>query len=130
MILINYVAACGSRTSLDIENGTSVMRGAVLNGVEGMVEKCGGSAMCATYHVYVNENHIDSLETMDKLECASRADASLEHSRANQIESNHLNASQHTVTFAASPPSDVSLYLDCMSAPVCLMVSITLSNVT
>lgn len=68
MTLINYVAADGTRSSLDIENGTSVMRGAVLNGVEGIVGECGGSAMCATCHVYVDENQIDNLETMDELE--------------------------------------------------------------
>ena len=70
MTLINYVAADGTRSSLDIENGTTVMQGAVLNGVEGIVGECGGSAMCATCHVYVDEHHIDSLETMDELEDA------------------------------------------------------------
>lgn len=70
MTLINYVAADGTRSSLDIENGTSLMQGAVLNGVEGIVGECGGSAMCGTCHVYVDENHIDSLETMNELEDA------------------------------------------------------------
>jgi 2Fe-2S ferredoxin len=32
------------------------MRGAVLNGVEGIVGQCGGGAMCGTCHVYVDED--------------------------------------------------------------------------
>jgi hypothetical protein len=31
---------------------------------------------------------------------------------------------QHSGTFTANPPNDVSLYLECMSIPVCRMVSI------
>lgn len=68
MTLIHYVAADGLRSSFDIENGTSVMQGAVFNGVEGIVGECGGNAMCATCHVYVDENDIERLETMDGLE--------------------------------------------------------------
>lgn len=70
MTLIQYVAADGTRSSLDIENGTSVMQGAVSNGVEGIVGECGGNAMCATCHVYVDERYIGNLETMDELEDA------------------------------------------------------------
>lgn len=68
MTLIHYVATDGTRSSFDVENGTSVMQGAVLNGVEGIVGECGGNAMCATCHVYVDENDIVRLETMDELE--------------------------------------------------------------
>ncbi|MCK1487756.1 2Fe-2S iron-sulfur cluster binding domain-containing protein [Bradyrhizobium sp. 193] len=53
MTRINYVAANSTRVSFDIENGTSVMQGAVLSGVDGIVGECGGSAMCATCHIYV-----------------------------------------------------------------------------
>lgn len=68
MTLIHYVAADGTRSSVDIENGNSVMQGAVLNGVEGIVGECGGNAMCATCHVYVDESDIHRLEAMDELE--------------------------------------------------------------
>ncbi|RXH33372.1 hypothetical protein XH84_10515 [Bradyrhizobium nanningense] len=68
MPLIHYVAADGTRSSLDIEDGTSVMQGAVFNGVEGIVGECGGNAMCATCHVYVDERDLDRLEAMDELE--------------------------------------------------------------
>src|SRR5215475_10400723 len=34
-----------------------------------------------------------------------------------------VGTSQHSMKFTASPPSDVSLYFDCMSAPVWRMVT-------
>ncbi|MDF0523329.1 2Fe-2S iron-sulfur cluster-binding protein [Bradyrhizobium yuanmingense] len=68
MTRIHYVAADSTRMSFDVENGISVMQGAVLNGVQGIVGECGGNAMCATCHVYVDKKDIDRLETMDELE--------------------------------------------------------------
>ena len=68
MTLIHYVAADGSRQSLDLEDGMSIMQGAVANGVFGIVGECGGNAMCATCHVFVDENDLDRLEPMDDLE--------------------------------------------------------------
>jgi 2Fe-2S ferredoxin len=64
MTIINYVAPDGSRQSLDLENGISVMQGAVSNGVEGIVGECGGGAMCATCHVYVDEKDLGRLVPM------------------------------------------------------------------
>jgi hypothetical protein len=37
---------------------------------------------------------------------------------------------QHSITFTASPPREVSLYLSCMSRPVSRMVLMTLSSET
>lgn len=51
---ITYILADGSRKLIDVPNGTSLMQGAVNNGISGIVAECGGSAMCATCHVYVD----------------------------------------------------------------------------
>ena len=56
---ITYVHTDGSREVLDVPVGTSVMRAAILNGVEGIVAECGGEMMCATCHVYVDEPCLD-----------------------------------------------------------------------
>ena len=56
---ITYVHPDGTREVLDVAVGTSVMRAAILNGVDGIVAECGGEMMCATCHVYVDEPQLD-----------------------------------------------------------------------
>lgn len=51
---VAYVHPNGSRDVLDVPEGTSVMRAAVARGIDGITAECGGSAMCATCHVYVD----------------------------------------------------------------------------
>lgn len=51
---IVYLHPDGSQKVLDVPEGTSVMQAAVAHGVDGIVAECGGSAMCATCHVYVD----------------------------------------------------------------------------
>jgi ferredoxin, 2Fe-2S len=55
---ITYVHPDGAREELDVPVGTSVMRGAILNSVDGIVAECGGEMMCATCHVYVEEDQL------------------------------------------------------------------------
>jgi ferredoxin, 2Fe-2S len=55
---ITYVHPNGAREVLDVPVGTSVMRAAILNGVDGIVAECGGEMMCATCHVYVDETQL------------------------------------------------------------------------
>jgi 2Fe-2S ferredoxin len=55
---VTYIDTDGKETMLDIAVGTSVMQAAVYNGVDGIVAECGGSCMCATCHVYVQEDQL------------------------------------------------------------------------
>jgi ferredoxin, 2Fe-2S len=55
---ITYVHPNGTRETLEVPVGTSVMRAAILNGVDGIVAECGGEMMCATCHVYVEEDQL------------------------------------------------------------------------
>jgi 2Fe-2S ferredoxin len=55
---ITYVHTDGSREEIDVPVGTSVMRGAILNGIDGIVAECGGEMMCATCHVYVEPGQL------------------------------------------------------------------------
>jgi 2Fe-2S ferredoxin len=55
---VTYIAQDGKQTTLDIAVGTSVMQAAVMNGVDGIVAECGGSCMCATCHVYVQDEQM------------------------------------------------------------------------
>jgi len=54
-----YVHPDGRREEVDVPVGTSVMQAALANGIEGIVAECGGSLMCATCHVYVEEADLD-----------------------------------------------------------------------
>jgi ferredoxin, 2Fe-2S len=60
---ITYVHPNGARKELDVPVGTSIMRAAILNGVDGIVAECGGEMMCATCHVYVEEGRLAETPT-------------------------------------------------------------------
>ena len=47
--------------SIDVQNGLSVMEGAVQNDIPGIDADWGGGMACATCHVYVNEEWLDKL---------------------------------------------------------------------
>ena len=51
---ITYVRADGERRTLEARVGVSVMQVAVDERIDGIVAECGGNAMCATCHVYVD----------------------------------------------------------------------------
>jgi 2Fe-2S ferredoxin len=50
--------------SIDAVVGESAMQIATGNGIDEIVGECGGNAMCATCHVYVDENWIGRLAAM------------------------------------------------------------------
>jgi len=56
-----FVSADGVKTIIEARDGDSVMHTAVSNGVDGIVGECGGSMMCATCHVYVDEKYLGLL---------------------------------------------------------------------
>lgn len=54
----------GSETLVDVPAGTSVMQAAVSHDIDGIVAECGGNALCATCHVYVDPSRLDELPPM------------------------------------------------------------------
>lgn len=50
---VTYVEYNGGEHVIDVEDGVSVMEGAVRNGVPGIDADCGGMCACATCHVHV-----------------------------------------------------------------------------
>ena len=62
MAKITYIEHNGKSHSLNVENGLTVMEGAVQNNVPGIDADCGGSMACATCHVYVKEEWFDKLD--------------------------------------------------------------------
>ena len=47
--------------SIDVQNGLTVMEGAVQNDIPGIDADCGGGMACATCHVYVKEDWFNKL---------------------------------------------------------------------
>src|ERR1041384_8420114 len=61
---VTYSSQDQKKATLDIDVGTSVMQAAVVHGVDGIVAECGGSCMCATCHVYVQEDQLSKTPAM------------------------------------------------------------------
>ena len=68
MAKINYKDYQGSLKTIEVENGLSVMEGAVQNDIPGIDADCGGSMACATCHVYVEEKWLDKLSKAEDAE--------------------------------------------------------------
>lgn len=51
---VTYIEHSGVEHVVDVPLGENVMRGALYNGVEGIVGECGGGLSCATCHCYVD----------------------------------------------------------------------------
>ena len=62
---ITYIDNQGNSKTIEVENGLTVMEGAVQNNIPGIDADCGGSMACATCHVYVEEKWLDKLPKAD-----------------------------------------------------------------
>lgn len=73
---VTFITFDGQSHVLDAHEGQSVMQVASSAGLNGIVAECGGSAMCATCHVYVDDNWLDKIPTplgneLEMLECTA-----------------------------------------------------------
>ena len=65
---ITYQDNKGNSKTIDVENGLTVMEGAIQNDIPGIDADCGGSMACATCHVYVEEKWLDKLSKPEEAE--------------------------------------------------------------
>ena len=65
---ITYKDRDGNSKTIEVENGLSVMEGAIQNDIPGIDADCGGSMACATCHVYVEEKWLDKLPKAEEAE--------------------------------------------------------------
>ena len=68
MAKITFKDFQGNSKTINIENGLSVMEGAVQNDIPGIDADCGGSMACATCHVYVEEKWLDKIPKAEEAE--------------------------------------------------------------
>ena len=62
MAKITYITSDAKIHEIEVQNGLTVMEGAVQNNIPGIDGDCGGGMSCATCHVYVKEEWFDKLE--------------------------------------------------------------------
>jgi 2Fe-2S ferredoxin len=61
MPTVTYVSIDGAQSVVDVPIGENVMRGALYNGVDGIVGECGGGLSCATCHCYIDAAWTDAV---------------------------------------------------------------------
>jgi ferredoxin, 2Fe-2S len=68
MPTITYIENNGTTHQVELPLGASLMEGAIQNDIKGIVAECGGSCMCATCHLYVDEQFLELLPEMEEEE--------------------------------------------------------------
>ena len=68
MTKINFIDHLGEKRTADIENGLTVMEGAVQNNIPGIDADCVGSMAGATSHVYVNNEWLNKISEAEEAE--------------------------------------------------------------
>ncbi len=91
---VTYVAHGGDRHTVDVPIGENVMRGALYNGIDGIVGECGGGLACATCHCYVED------AWAGKLDAPSEAEVQMLESAACEVKPNSRLSCQIAMTEA------------------------------
>ena len=86
MTAITFIHPDGRSQSLEASAGDSVMQLAVSRGIDEIVAECGGNAMCATCHVYVDDAWLTRLPPM-----ADEEDALLDGTAAERRANSRLS---------------------------------------
>ncbi len=79
-----YITPDETKHEVDVENGYSIMEGAINNNIEGIVAECGGACACATCHSYVDTAWTDKIPAMDDME-DSMLDAAFERKENSRL---------------------------------------------
>ena len=66
MAEITYITHDKKIHTIEVQNGLTVMEGAVQNDIPGIDADCGGGMACATCHVYVNDEWFDKLPAKEE----------------------------------------------------------------
>ena len=65
---IKYNDFQGNSKTIEVDNGLSVMEGAIQKDIPGIDADCGGSMACATCHVYVDDKWYDKIPKVEDAE--------------------------------------------------------------
>ena len=65
---VTYIESNGEQHQVNLENGQSIMQGALDNLIEGILGECGGCCSCATCHCYVDDAWLAKVGMPDDME--------------------------------------------------------------
>lgn len=65
---VTYIESSGEQHRVNLENGQSIMQGALDNLIEGILGECGGCCSCATCHCYVDDAWLEKVGAPDDME--------------------------------------------------------------
>ncbi|MEM6663610.1 MAG: 2Fe-2S iron-sulfur cluster-binding protein [Pseudomonadota bacterium] len=65
---IIFIEHNGTSHEVDVNEGLTVMEGAVSNNIPGIDADCGGACACSTCHVYVDAGWVDKIPGKEDME--------------------------------------------------------------
>ena len=65
---ITFIDYNGTSKTIEVENGLTVMEGAIQNEIPGIDADCGGSMACATCHVYIKDKWLNNIPKAEDAE--------------------------------------------------------------
>lgn len=86
MPVITFIHPDGKSERVETGDGESAMQAATRRGLDGILAECGGNAMCATCHVYVDEAWLARLPAV-----AEDEDALLDGTAAERLPNSRLS---------------------------------------
>lgn len=86
MPAIIFIHPDGKPERVETADGESAMQAATRHGLDGILAECGGNAMCATCHVYVEDGWLSRLPAMEVTE-----DALLDGTAAERLPNSRLS---------------------------------------
>ena len=86
MTTITFIHPDGHEKRIPADAGESAMQAATRHDISGILAECGGNAMCATCHVYVDESWLTRLPSI-----ADDEDALLEGTAAERRSNSRLS---------------------------------------
>src|ERR1700759_1738796 len=94
MFAVTFIQPNGTSERVSADDGETAMQVATRQGIDGILAECGGNAMCATCHVYVDEAWLARLPAI-----ADDEDELLDGTAAERLPESRLSC-QITITHA------------------------------
>ncbi|MEM6973514.1 MAG: 2Fe-2S iron-sulfur cluster-binding protein [Pseudomonadota bacterium] len=65
---IIYIEHTGTKHEVQVDEGLTLMEGAIRNSIPGIDADCGGACACSTCHAYIDREWVEKLPPKDEME--------------------------------------------------------------